>query len=901
MKKLFLVTVFVILEFCLFAQPIPISFQGRDANNNWIQLNRVMITNITEGWQETIYWPDTTLVVENGTGIHDVEVCHSASLQLSQNNPNPFNGTTDVLLSVADAGALTLEIADVNGRIVVPAMDISTFIRSNDYSPRHQFRISLSVAGTYVMTARQNGKTSSIKMVNNGGENSDGIEYMGIVSATPKSHIRGNSTNPFHFGDLMEYVGYATINGNETESQVISQIQEHSETIILQFTAVQIQLPIVTTFSVANITAFSANGGGEVVNDGGDSITARGVCWSVSQNPTLNDSHTMDSTCIGIFYSNLSGLLENTTYYVRAYATNGVGTAYGDEVSFTTLQHGQPCPGVATVMDIDSNVYNTVLIGNQCWMKENLRTTRYADGTPILQGSTNDWSGIYSSTVPYWYYPNNAAANKPTYGLLYNFPAVMWNFIHSDSNPSGVQGVCPEGWHMPSLAEWEQLTDYVSSQSQYICDGDATNIAKALASQTGWSSNNNTCSIGNNPSLNNFTGFSALSAGFYDQNYFFGNSAYFWSTSETTVYSDVAYDLQMSGYNANVDNGLQRRYRGFSVRCLLGEGGDISVVAPTVTTSPVTTITCITADCGGNVTDDGGSYITARGVCWSTSPNPTTSDSHTTDSVGTGSFTSNMSGLLGETIYYVRAYASNNVGTGYGDEVVFTTLQYGQPCPGVATVTDRDSNTYHTVLIGNQCWIKENLRTTKYADGTPIMQGSDTSSTTAYWYFPGNDSINKATYGLLYNWMAVTRTSPSNPTTPNRVQGICPIGWHVPSDGEWTQLTNYVSSQSEYLCNGNSNNIAKALASPLRWSMGVLSCAIGNNPAENNATGFSALPAGEINYAGFQQPNYGSFLWSTTMVNDSTAYARRMTYDIARVSRTSNDITIGGSVRCLAD
>ena len=123
-----------------------------------------------------------------------------------------------------------------------------------------------------------------------------------------------------------------------------------------------------------------------------------------------------------------------------------------------------------------------------------------------------------------------------------------------------------------------------------------------------------------------------------------------------------------------------------------------------------------------------------------------------------------------------------------------------QPCTGATTVTDFDGNIYNTVQIGQQCWMKENLRTIHYSNGTYIPLGSSTSTTTAYRYYPNNDQSNVSTYGYLYNWKAVMGDSSSSSRNPSGVLGICPIGWHVPSDSEWTRLTDYVSSQSQYVC-----------------------------------------------------------------------------------------------------
>ena len=137
--------------------------------------------------------------------------------------------------------------------------------------------------------------------------------------------------------------------------------------------------------------------------------------------------------------------------------------------------------------------------------------------------------------------------------------------------------------------------------------------------------------------------------------------------------------------------------------------------------------------------------------------------------------------------------------------VSFTTSSAPSFTCGTSTLTDIDGNTYNTVQIGNQCWMKENLRTTKYANGTSISQGNNTSTTTAYWYYPNNNSSNMSTYGLLYNWKAVMGSSSSSNANPSGVQGVCPTGWHVPSRDEWIQLINYVRSQRSYVCDSTDN------------------------------------------------------------------------------------------------
>ena len=547
-----------------------------------------------------------------------------------------------------------------------------------------------------------------------------------------------------------------------------------------------------------------------------------------------------------------------------------------------TTVMAQACLGLATVTDYDLNVYNTVQIGDQCWMRENLRSTHYADGTAIASGTT-------SSTTTAYYYP---LQGDFTYGYLYNWKAVMRNSSNSQSNPSGVQGVCPNGWHVPSDAEWDELQNYVSSQSYYLCNGDNNNVAKALAAKTGWVSSTGTCTVGNIQVSNNATGFSALPAGHnYGGSYTnYGTAATFWSSTEAG--SANTFDRSVDYSNAVFTRSNHPKGYGFSVRCLR-DGGNMSLL-PTVSTMGVTAITATTAVTGGNITDDGGSAVIARGVCWSTSHNPTTAGNHTSDGEGMGSFTSNLTGLTAGTTYFVRAYAINGNGTKYGDEVAFST-----PVPfvcGTNTVSDYEGHIYNTVQIGDQCWMKENMRATKYSDGTSITKASVTqeSSSTRYYYDPGQ----AANYGYLYNWPAAK--GPSSVSANN--QGICPTGWHVPSNGEWTQLEQYVSSQSNYRCSNNSTYIAKALASTTGWASSTNQCAVGNTPASNNATGFSAVPAGYHAGSSFTYSGSHAYFWSSTEYSSSYAYYRSLSYNNANVnSNTTVSKSDGYSVRCLRD
>ena len=250
--------------------------------------------------------------------------------------------------------------------------------------------------------------------------------------------------------------------------------------------------------------------------------------------------------------------------------------------SLQALLDGQPCPGTPTVTDYDGHTYNTVQIGKQCWMKENLRTERYADGTKI---SWCDWDT--STTKGYRAYPYKNFSLLKQYGYLYNWKAVMGNSSSSNANPSGVQGICPDGWHVPSDAEWLQLTDYVGSQSRYVCGNKKNGIGKALASNTQWRDGSSNlfedgqsgytilgddiaaCDVCNNQETNNATGFTALPAGEKSKySYSFGGSAHFWSATEVSGEKAIDYYLLARAKDfLRFDYGHEK-VDSYSVRCV---------------------------------------------------------------------------------------------------------------------------------------------------------------------------------------------------------------------------------------------------------------------------------------------------------------------------------------------
>ena len=297
--------------------------------------------------------------------------------------------------------------------------------------------------------------------------------------------------------------------------------------------------PVLTTSEVTAITISSAVSGGTVTDDP-TSILSKGICYSTEQNPTTLDNKTVDNSITYSFLDGMTGLSANTTYFVRAFATNSSGTGYGNQVKFTTLMDYTGQTG--TVDDVDGNSYPTIGIGSQIWMAKNLVTTKFQDGTPIpLVTSNTLWA---SATAAFCYY-NNSLQNKTIYGGLYNFYTI-------DATYNGYKNVCPAGWHVPSDMEFVTLILYLGEIS----------AAKKLK-ETG------TLHWKNQNSGTNTSGFSALPGGVrYDTNGAFdaiGYDALFWSS--TSYGADNANKMIISGDGATAWDGSNKRY-GFSIRCL---------------------------------------------------------------------------------------------------------------------------------------------------------------------------------------------------------------------------------------------------------------------------------------------------------------------------------------------
>ena len=515
-----------------------------------------------------------------------------------------------------------------------------------------------------------------------------------------------------------------TVNPTSSAPYTVTGTDSHGCTgnATVTVTVTPVSLASVTTANVTNVTTSAATCGGTVTSDACSPVTARGVCWSTSHNPTVTGSHTTNGTGTGTFTSNLSGLTENTTYYVRAYATTAAGTQYGAEKSFKTgcsavtvtiSGNTSICSGANTTLSAsgaNSYTWSTGATGSSI-------TVNPTSSTPYTVTGTNSHGCTGNATVTVTVTPASlATVTTANVTNVTTSTATCGGTVTSDAcSPVTARGVCWSTSHNPTITSshttngtgtgtftsnlsglTENTTYYVRA---YATTAAGTQYGAEKSFKTGCSAV--TVTISGNTSICSGASTTLTAS---------GANSYTWSTgasgSSITVNPTANTPYTVTGTNSH------------------GCTGNATVtvtVTPvslaTVTTANVTNVTTSTATCGGTVTSDACSPVTARGICWSSSHNPTISGSHTSNGTGTGTFTSNLTGLAENMTYYVRAYATTAAGTQYGAEKTFTTN-----C-GV-----------HELTVSGNTTIYSGTSTTLYASGA-----------NSYHWYPNNENTSSIT------------------------------------------------------------------------------------------------------------------------------------------------------------
>ena len=551
---------------------------------------------------------------------------------------------------------------------------------------------------------------------------------------------------------------------------------DEKELEVRSFTTLPTTIPTVTTNNVSSITTNRAVCGGNVTDAGNLTVTARGVCWSTSPNPTIDNSKTTDGSGTGTFTSNIIGLLtENTTYYIRAYATNSKGTAYGEERSFTTLQSFLP---TVTTNNVSSITINSAVCGGNVTNAGNLTVTARgvcwstSPNPKISNSKTTDGRGV-------------GAFNSNITGLREGTTYYVRAYA---TNSKGTAYGEEKSFTTLSTTIPTVTTNNISSitANSAVCGGNVSDAGNLTVTARGvcWSTSPN-------PTINDSKTTNGSGMGIF--------------TSNITGLTDgITYYVR--AYATNSKGTAYGEERSFTT---------LPATIPTVTTNNVSSITANRAVCRGNVTYNGGLTVTARGVCWSTSPNPSINNSKTTDGSGVGRFTSNITGLTENTTYYVRAYATNAVGTAYGEEKSFTTspstgginghnwVDLGLPsglkwatCNVGATTPEGYGNYY--------AW-GETTTKTEYTEQNSVTYGqqmSDISGNSAYdaaranwggtWRMPTKAEMEELVNNCTWQW-----------TTQNGVNGYRVTGTNgnsifLPAAGRCRGTSHYLVGEDGY-------------------------------------------------------------------------------------------------------
>ena len=537
--------------------------------------------------------------------------------------------------------------------------------------------------------------------------------------------------------------------------------------------------------------------------------------------------------------SDFSGIANNT-YELTWTITTPCGSSTDTvSIGFLTFHCG------ATITDPrDSLTYATVLIDTMCWMAENLNVGKVIDnGTPQTD---ND-------TIEKYCYHNGLEDSCDVYGGLY-----QWNEMMQYSTTPGIQGICPPDWHLPTDEECKVLEGTVDSQYDV---GDAVwdennayrglDAAKKLKTTSGWPDNGN--------GTDDY-GFSVFPTSYL------GNFAWMWTSSEYDG-SDAwvrKFDYQYDG----VFRRNSTKTYGDIVRCLYDctplpsqadAGSDQLNVTDTITTLAGNTPASGTANW---------SIISGTGGVIADASNPTT----------------DFSGLIDNT-YELTWTITTPCGSSTDTvSIGFVTFTCGD------LLTDpRDSQTYSTVLIDTMCWMAENLNVGLRIDVVNDQINNDTIEKYCY----DNEEDNCNVYGGLYQWDEMMQY-----VTDTATQGICPNGWHIPTDWEWKVLEGTVDSDypvgdPEWDDTGYRGfDAGYHLKSTTGWDSD------GNG---DDSYGFTALPGGYRHGDGFNYlSSYASF-WSSTKYDDSNPWFRYLYYTNDEVYRIHATKTYGRSVRCLQD
>ena len=545
------------------------------------------------------------------------------------------------------------------------------------------------------------------------------------------------------------------------------------------------------------------------------------------------------------------------TYVLEWCISNGCGSSCDAlTVSFISTQAFN-CGSMLTDTR-DAQQYPTTLIGTRCWMAANLNIGTYVESQYTGVGH----SDVGNNGVIEKYCYDNQITNCNLYGGLYD-----WNEAMAYTSQEGAQGICPDGWHIPSDSEWVDATMVLGGE-------DIAGGRMKLTGLTYWAQPN--------AAATNFSGFSALPGGYRYFNGSFSELGFYGDHMSSTLYTTDYFVLRgLYNVNGTIYRGLEFLNNGVSVRCIHDDlypcndlpdnanGGPDSLDIPgtsyalqAISPANGTGQWIILAGAGGVLSDPSNANATLTG----------------------------LPGVLYTLYWTVATQCSTNV-----DQVVISFENSLPPACGGGITDPRDGRQYATVLIGMQCWMAQNLNVGVWVNsnltGTTHSDVNDNGIIEKYCY--DNDTLMCNDLGGLYDWNEMMGYA----NTPG-VQGICPLGWHIPTDAEWctmtTTLDSTVSCNDFFSLSGTDAGGRMKETGIIHWSP--------PNTGATNSSGFTAFGGGyRYSYGGLEGLFDEASFWSSSVYSSSDGIYWSVFYDNAYVVRGSNDKTNGFSVRCLKD
>lgn len=722
MKYILLLLVCVATAFVSFCQsPNAFSYQGVVRNssngliaNTTVQL-RFSIHNATE--DGTIIYQETQNTTTNQYGMFAVQIGMGTILSGEIRNIKSFAGVkyiqTEINIGEGYINMETRQLLSVPFVLEVPPVIGTGAISFLNYNSAI-FTDTITSTGGELIIARgvciDSVSSPSIDKAILYSGNSASFFSMPLTGLLPDKiyYLRGFATNK-------DGTGY----GN-----------------IVSFHTAALSLPVVYSDTISSITNTAAIAGGTITDYGGSDVTARGVCYSPTINPTTANGVSPSGSGIGHFTTVLNGLSSSTVYYVRAFATNSTGTAYGEQKTFTTTLVSVPSITTDSVTAISYttavsgiNTSNTggstITTQGICWSTSPNPTTinTHATTTAGVGHFAINITGLMSNTLYYVRaYSTNSAGTA--YGYQYSFttralsvPTIATNPVIAVSATSATSGgnISDGGGSTVSARGvcWG-VTTTPTKDSSHTSDGTSTGTfnsnAGGLLSHTlyylrAYATNSTGTAYGNvisfttdtilssSPSVpvvgttsaTMSTSSTASSGGYVSNSPGSPVSAYgiCWNTTPTpTIFNAHTTDGAGLGYYTSIITSLSGCGNIYYIRAYAtntsgtGYGNQQTLITgllPVISDTGISNITTVSASCNVSIISDGGCTITQKGICWAINVNPTTSDFRTLNGSGTSSFTASMTGLYSNYTYHMRTYATNSLGTTYGPDETFTT------------------------------------------------------------------------------------------------------------------------------------------------------------------------------------------------------------------------------------